>query len=399
MTNHRPKLAILATHAIQHFVPVYQRLVEDYDVELKVFYIAENGVKDSKDSGFSTSFSWDIPLLEGYEYEFLNPGFTVNHFGFREVDAKNVNSKIASYKPDFIWINGYWAMANWRALFGKRSNQKVIYSSDSNLLDQRSGLRLMAKHLIVKTFISKCDHFISVSEQNTRYLEHYGANPEAIETASYPIDMRRFTRARDSFTAADRENLRQRYGLSKGHFVILFSGKLIDYKRPKDLVDALNRLIELNKGDDIVIMLMGDGPQKAEIELYISDLGLDARVIITGFINQTEIPLHLFAADVFALTSEKEPFGAVVSEALPFGLPIIAADKIGAVGDMASAQPNKNAIVYPWGDIQQLSQAMLTLYSDKDKYNKFRDHSFSLVEQNDTKVYCEAIMRCLDKSK
>jgi len=335
-------------------VPVYQRLVEEYDVEIKVFYIAENGVKDTKDSGFSTSYSWDIPLLDGYEYEFLNPGFTISNFDFREVDAKNVNSKIASYNPDFIWINGYWAMANWRALFGKRSNQKIIYSSDSNLLDQRSGLRLMAKHLIVKTFISKCDHYISVSEQNTRYLERYGAKPEAIEMASYPIDMRRFTSA---------------------------------------------RLVELGKGDNIAIMLMGDGPQKQEIQNHISDLGLDARVIITGFVNQSEIPLHLFAVDVFALTSKKEPFGAVVSEALPFGLPIIAADKIGAVGDNASAQPNKNAIVYPWGDIEQLSQAMLSLYSNKDQYNKFRDHSLSLVELNDTKVYCDAIMRCIDQTK
>ena len=39
MSAPKPKLAIIATHPIQHFVPVYQRLVKDYGVELKVFYI------------------------------------------------------------------------------------------------------------------------------------------------------------------------------------------------------------------------------------------------------------------------------------------------------------------------------------------------------------------------
>ncbi len=396
----KPKLAILATHAIQHFVPVYQRLVAEYGVELKVFYIAENGVKSTKDQGFSANFSWDLPLTDGYDHEFLRPNYTIDSFSFREVDAKNVNERIDAFAPDFIWLNGYWSQANWRVILGNKgvrnSTRKIIYSSDSNLLDQRGGLRLMAKKAMVKSFITRCDHYISVSEQNTLYLEHYGAKSAAIEEASYPVDMQRFIQARDQYTAQDKTKLRERYGLTDEHFIVIFSGKLVDYKRPNDLVEAVHKLAESKQGDLIAVMLMGDGVEKASIEKRVQALGLSERVVITGFINQSEIPLHLYSADAFALTSSKEPFGAVLSEALPFGLPIISTDKVGAVGDKASGQPGKNAIVYPWGDIERLSQAMLNLYSDRDQTEKFSAHSLSLVEQNDTKVYCEAIMRCLE---
>jgi len=398
MTNHRPKLAIVATHAIQHFAPVYRRLSQDYGVDLKVFYIAENGVKKYTDSGFSKDFSWDIPLLDGYEYEFLNPGKILEGFSFNEVDAKNINQRLNTYSPDFIWVHGYWSKLNWRVILGKRSHQRIIYSSDSNLLDQRSVLRKAFKSLIVKTFLSNCDHFLSIGEKNKEYLQYYGVNSSKIEDTRFPIDMQRFTKAKAEFSSHDRTKLRQRYGLNDKQFVVLFSGKLIDYKRPQDLVEALRLLKKQNEAKDVAILFMGEGALRSELELSIERAGLKDRAVVTGFINQSEVPLHLYSADVFALTSSKEPFGAVVSEALPLGLPIIASDKIGAVGENASAQPNKNAIVYPWGDIKQLSQAILTLYSDNDKYIKFRDHSLSLVEQNDAKVYCDAIVRCLDKT-
>lgn len=409
LNKDKPKLAILATHAIQHFVPVYQRLVSDFGIDLKVFYIAENGVKDSKDPGFSTSFSWDIPLLEGYEYEFVNPGLTVNSFGFREVDCKNINQRISDYAPNYLWINGYWAMSNWRALLGIKRGQQIIYSSDSNLLDQRSGFRRFLKFNIVKFFIERCHHYIAVSEQNERYLLHYGAPADNIQRACYPIDMRRFTSARDKLSVQDRLDIRQRYGIKADDFVVIFSGKLVDYKRPADLIHAIHsiqsRQLALEHSGvthidhaQAVVMLMGDGPQREALQVLAKTLGVEANVVITGFVNQSEIPLHMFAADAFALTSSKEPFGAVVSESLPFGLPIIAANKIGAVGDEDSAQPGKNAIVYPWGEVDKLADAIVMLKNNTKMYEQYRQHSLSLVDTNDTKVYCEAILRCMEQA-
>jgi len=398
MTSQSPKLAIIATHAIQHFVPVYRRLAEEYGVDLKVFYAAENGVKKYTDSGFSKDFSWDIPMLDGYEYEFLNPDKILRNFSFKEVDAKNVNARLSAYSPDFIWVHGYWSMLNWRVILGKKKHQILIYTSDSNLLDQRSAFRKIFKSIVVRTFLSRCDHFLSIGNKNKEYLRHYGVNESDIQDSRFPIDMQRFVKARNELSAQDRSELRQRYGLTDKQFVVIFSGKLVDYKRPQDLVDALTRLKTQGEGNDIAVMLMGEGVLRPELESAIKRSGLTDKVVITGFINQSEVPLHMFSADAFALTSSKEPFGAVLSEALPFGLPIIATDKVGSVGETASAQPGKNAIVYSWGDIESLASAMLSLYTDKKLYQRYKQHSLSLVDENDATAYCDAIVRCLEKN-
>ena len=406
MTDKQPKLAIVTTHAIQHFVPVYQRLAEHYGADLKVFYIGENGVKDSVDKDFGVSYSWDLPLLNGYNYDFINPGKIIQDFSFREVDCTKINHLLDDYQPDFVWLNGYWAMINWRVLIKKRLSKfpllkskhqpvRLIYSSDSNLQDYRNWLKKVIKQVLVRFFIKHCDHYISVSEQNRRYLEHYGASPEKIEDACYPIDMQRLTTQRDALTQNDRNEIRAHYAINQDAFVVIFSGKLIDHKRPIDLIHALAQLKKNQHKQECVVLFMGDGDQRDELRLTAKQLGVDNQVVLAGFVNQSDIAKHLFAADVLALPSRKEPFGAVVSEALPFGLPIIAADQIGAVGEEDAAQPEKNALVYPWGDVDALAQAIARLSTDNALYKKFQQHSLSIVDANDADVYCQALLKFL----
>jgi len=404
MIDQYPKLAIVTTHAIQHFVPVYQRLAEHYGVDLKVFYIGENGVKDSVDKDFGVSYSWDLPLLDGYQHVFVNPGKIIQNFSFREVDCTTINDVLNDYQPDFVWLNGYWAMVNWRVLikqwsgklFLSRTRKKpraIIYSSDSNLQDYRNWFKKAVKQLLVRFFIKHCDRYVSVSEQNRRYLEHYGALADSIEDACYPIDMKRLMAQRDALTEKDRQELRAHYGINKNAFVVIFAGKLIDHKRPIDLIHALTLLKKQKR--ECVILYMGDGEQREEITSTAKRLGVEDQIALAGFVNQSDIARHLFASDVLALPSHKEPFGAVVSEALPFGLPIVAADQIGAVGIDDAAQPERNAIVYPWGDIEALAKAIERLSMDKLLYEQFRQHSLSIVDMNDVDVYCQALLKFL----
>ncbi|MGH1542054.1 MAG: glycosyltransferase family 4 protein [Arenicella sp.] len=393
--NAKPlKLAIIASHPIQHFVPVYQRLTRDYGFDVKVFYMAENGVKDSLDKDFGVQFSWDLPLLEGYDYEFVNPGKIIQRFSFEEIDSGDIHQRLDDYAADAIWLNGYWARVNWRVLwkeFRNHQKRRIIYSSDSNLLDHRGIATRLLKQLIVRLFLNRCDAFIAVSEQNQRYLRHYGVPVRRIQRACYPIDMQRLIRQRDQLVADDRKGLREQYGIAEDAFVVIFSGKLVDYKRPADLVEALVNVAN----PDVVILFMGDGAQRDNIINLAREHDIQSQVVIAGFVNQSDIARHLYAADVLALTSSKEPFGAVVSEALPFGLPIIVSNQVGAVGENSSAQPERNALVYPWGDVKKLAHAIERLSTDKELYRRFQQYSLQIVMEHDTDIYCQALSRGL----
>src|SRR5688572_9339704 len=66
------KIAIVTTHPIQYNAPFFRLLSESTSVEVRVFYTWGATVLDDKfDPGFNRSVEWDIPLLEGYAYTFL----------------------------------------------------------------------------------------------------------------------------------------------------------------------------------------------------------------------------------------------------------------------------------------------------------------------------------------
>ena len=65
------RLAIVAGHPVQYISPWLSGLADKAGIELKVFYLWDLGVSSAKDPGFGMPLQWDIPLLEGYPYQFI----------------------------------------------------------------------------------------------------------------------------------------------------------------------------------------------------------------------------------------------------------------------------------------------------------------------------------------
>src|SRR6476469_929600 len=70
--DRKPRLAILTTHPVQYNAPWFKLLAGRGRVEVKVFYTwGRGGVEKKFDPAFGCEIQWDIPLLEGYSFEFL----------------------------------------------------------------------------------------------------------------------------------------------------------------------------------------------------------------------------------------------------------------------------------------------------------------------------------------
>src|ERR1700691_5925704 len=65
------RLAYLVTHPIQYQAPLLRRIAREPDIDLKVFFASDMSARNFFDPAFKQSIKWDVPLLEGYEYEFL----------------------------------------------------------------------------------------------------------------------------------------------------------------------------------------------------------------------------------------------------------------------------------------------------------------------------------------
>ena len=70
--NKRPfRLAIITTHPIQYNAPLFRLLSERKNIDLKVFYTWGQSKDEVYDAKFGAVRSWDIPLTDGYEHEFV----------------------------------------------------------------------------------------------------------------------------------------------------------------------------------------------------------------------------------------------------------------------------------------------------------------------------------------
>ncbi|MBT8114544.1 MAG: hypothetical protein KJP04_04145, partial [Arenicella sp.] len=270
----KPRLAVVASHVIQHFAPVYKQLAKSGAIDLRVFFIAENGVMSYRDAGFGADVKWDVELTSGYPHEFVEPGKVIDNFSFFSIDSKNIVTAINRFAPDFIWLNGYASLANWRVLLDQDETVKFIYGSDSNPDDARSAVARWVKAPVVKFFLKRCHYFLSISPANKKYLQSYGVQSNAISDSKYPVDIERLKVQREQLDADQVNHLRDQLKIPPRAIVAVFAGKLIAHKRPQDVLQVL---IQPGLGA-VHAVLMGSGDMSQALQKQAKSLGIENRV-------------------------------------------------------------------------------------------------------------------------
>lgn len=103
---------------------------------------------------------------------------------------------------------------------------------------------------------------------------------------------------------------------------LVFVGRVSHEKSVQSLLEALLTL--RNHGEKVYLTIIGDGPDKAKCEAFVSREGLGDRVHFTGMIPPDAIPDYYHMADYFVSFSKTETQGLTYIEALASGLPVIA---------------------------------------------------------------------------
>ncbi len=133
----------------------------------------------------------------------------------------------------------------------------------------------------------------------------YGIDAEVIPGG---VDVGSFT---DRFSAS-------REGGGKS---ILSVGKLHPRKNFEIQLRVLREITGDN--DDVRLVIVGQGPQRGELEELAGALSISRYVHFAGFVEEVELPAYYLNADLFLFTALREPFGLVVLEAMCCGLPVI----------------------------------------------------------------------------
>jgi glycosyltransferase involved in cell wall biosynthesis len=155
-----------------------------------------------------------------------------------------------------------------------------------------------------------------------------------------------------------RDEQRRLLGISPACFVVGWVGRMAAVKRIDDVLVAFQKLCE--QGVEACLCLVGDGPNRAEVERRAQALGIVRRTLFLGY--QEEIaPLYAaFDAMILPSASEGTPVSAI--EALAAGRPVVAT-RVGGVPDVV--RDGVDGFLVELGDIDAMAERLRQLAADR----------------------------------
>jgi glycosyltransferase involved in cell wall biosynthesis len=363
-------LAILTTHPIQYQVPLWRELAGRGEMPLEVWYLSDQGYRNSFDRGFGKTFSWDVDMLAGYNHRFLETRprrAEINRFR-----GARIGSLLPLFKElgvEALLINGWHPQAYWQATFqAHRAGIPVLLRAETNDLRRVSRMKELIRRPLLNSLFRRIRVFLTIGKANRRFYQSYGVRENKLVDSPYCVDNNRFSEAA-RMLRPQRNEIRDAWGIRQDAVCFLFAGKLIDKKHPLDAIQAVDlslreQTVSAAK-QPIHLLIVGDGALRGSCEERANEIVRNdgsRSVTFTGFLNQSEMPRAYVASDCLVLPSDAgETWGLVVNEAMACGLPAIVSDQVGCGSDLID--PGLTGDVFPMGDTQSLAVAM-TAWAD-----------------------------------
>lgn len=210
------------------------------------------------------------------------------------------------------------------------------------------------KDYLFKDILPNIDSCIVLNEYIAKkYKENFGVDCEVIYNPR-------------SFKSEEKADL------SKRQFIA--SGRMAYAKGFDLLIEAFELFSRKNKDWNLVIL--GDGKERRNLERKIQKAGLEERVILTGFTDR--VKEYMLDSSIFLLTSRWEGFPMVITEALEFGLPVIAFDITAMLPLVTDGE--EGILVEPF-HTGKFADAMLMLAEDKEKQRRMSENGIKKASQ------------------
>lgn len=265
-------------------------------------------------------------------------------------------SILKEFKPDIIHLEEEpWSFVALQVLLYKKLlnlKGKLLFFTWENI---ERNYKFPA-NITEKFFLKTADFAIAGSSFAKEILIKKGFKKPIKIMVQFGIDL-------EMFYKQDQTKLRNELGLKD--FTIGFLGRFVKEKGIFILLDAFLKL-----KDKAQLFLMGNGPEKENIENFIKQYELENRVIIHGTVSHHEMPKYINCVNVLVLPSIstknwREQFGHILIEAFACEVPVIGSNS-GAIPEVI-----ENAgLLFKEGSVQELYEQLKFLIEDKNKYNE-----------------------------
>lgn len=189
----------------------------------------------------------------------------------------------------------------------------------------------------------------------------------------------------ENYKLKDVLELKSKYGINEGDFVILFVGRIGKEKNVEFLIDNHKSIVKKNKNAKLLII--GDGPLFDTLTKKIEKASMKENIILTGKVPYEKIGLYYQLATVFTTASNTETQGLTVIEALAASLPIIVLDD-----EAFRLALEEDINGYKFKNKKEYTKWMLYLMENPDKLLTLSNQARNSAEKHSDKYFADRIM-------
>ena len=263
---------------------------------------------------------------------------------------KSLRQYLLAQEPDLVLTYNWGAIETVLAL--RRSKLGLVHHEDGFGPDEQARQKL--RRVLTRRFALRRAQAVIVPSQNLfRLARDRWRLPESlIRYVPNGIDL-------EYFEAIDRNVARQELELPRDAFIVASVGHLRPEKNYVRLVESFAKLTRVDSDRKSLLVLVGDGPERAKIEASARAMGIEDRLVLTGPLQD---PRPAYAAcDVFALSSDTEQMPVALLEAMAMRRPVVST-AVGDVRDMLAIE-NRGFVV----EAAQHADALIALAQDAAK--------------------------------
>jgi len=278
-----------------------------------------------------------------------------------------VNNLLRRMAPDVVHCHSHWHMLA-PAVIYKRFNKevKIFFTFHTEPPEEKRGI----KSNIFGRLLSNCDAVTFVSEA---LKETIGSQVEihSKQEVIYPGV------SDGNISEKEGENFAKAHGAVGSSPILVFIG-LLEWKKKVEGVRILLGAVDLLRREfpSLMLLVVGDGSRRGELEEVISDLNLSDNVRITGLVDNVLIPLSL--GDFYVHISLQEGLPQSLLEAMSLGKPIVAS-KVGGIPEIVS---HLETGILVESEESAIASALEGLLRDPDLSAKLGNNAKGFVESN-----------------
>lgn len=391
----KPKLAIIVSHAIQYYAPWFALLNQRGKIDVKVFHTWSQSKENTEgvfDKGFGKKISWDIPLLDGYDYYYVNnTSKNPSDQNFNGIKNPELISKIKEWDANAILVIGWNFHSHLKAMRYFKGKIPVYFRGDSHLLDEKKGIKTLIRRIALKWIYQNIDFACYVGTNNKEYFLKHGASENNLIFTPHSIDNERFYK-NNSKLEKEAKDWKNKLGISENAKIVLYCGKFETKKSPVTIVEAAKKFKD-NK--NLLFLMIGNGHLEKELKEQAKGL---KNILFLPFQNQSKMPVVYRLCDIFTLPSigAGETWGLAVNEASACERPILVSNKVGCAIDLV--KNNKNGFIFDAGNTNDFCEKLNKMLSEKNiSLKEMGVNSKKIIENWNFNKICQALENSFQK--